>query len=124
MCGTPLNVTGDPLQASSSSLRFVEVIYHLGESGGELSEYLASKEGQGSHQLAPRRKASERVWGTTLQPTQFHPGTCEPLEATGAYSPLKIGANSQQVRGPDEVYCPRESSRKKMGIPTKANIMT
>ena len=35
-----------------------------------------------------------------------------------------MGANRQQVAGPEEENWPRDSSMKKMGIPTSSSIMT
>ena len=37
--------------------------------------------------------------------------------------PLKAGAISQQVSGPELVNWPSESSRKKMGMPTTNSMM-
>ncbi len=38
--------------------------------------------------------------------------------------PLKNLAISQQVKGPELVYWPRDNSKKKIGIPTKNNMIT
>jgi len=38
--------------------------------------------------------------------------------------PWKIGAYFQQVRGPELVNWPIDSSRKKIGIPTNTNMIT
>ena len=37
--------------------------------------------------------------------------------------PLKMGANRQQVAGPEEENWPRDSSMKKMGMPTSSSMM-
>ena len=42
---------------------------------------------------------------------------------TSQILPLNIGAISQHVHGPLLVYCPKLSSKKKIGIPTKNNMM-
>ena len=46
------------------------------------------------------------------------------MKNNGRISPLNTGASPQQVKGPELVNWPIESSNKKIGIPTNTNMMT